>query len=237
MVRAGFVTGLAVEAGVLRRHAASQEPGIEIMIACAGADAARARRMAEDLLDAGAGGLVSFGIAGGLDPALGPGDIVLPEAVVAPGGTAVGTDGAWRRSLLGVAVAKGLGLTGGIMAGSDHAVATVAGKRDLYRASRAVAVDMESHAVALVARAAGVPFLVLRAVIDPAHRALPRAVRGSIAPDGRARMGLVTARLVLRPWEVPQVNRLRRDSAAALGALGDLVRVLGPALTAYPTDP
>jgi hopanoid-associated phosphorylase len=237
MVRAGFVTGLAVEAGVLRRHAASHDPDVALMIACAGADALRARRMAEDLLEAGAGALVSFGIAGGLDPALGPGDIVLPEAVVAPGGPAVVTDAAWRRRVLDLAAAKGLRPTGGKLAGSDQVVATVAGKRALYEATRAVAVDMESHAVALAAQTAGVPFLVIRAVIDPAHRALPNAVRGSIAPDGRARKGLVTARLFLRPWEAPQVNRLRQDTGAALRALGGLTRALGPALTAYSTDP
>lgn len=236
MGRAGFITGLAVEASVLRRQAVSHDPNIGSRIACAGADALRARRMAEDLLEAGANALVSFGIAGGLDPVLGPGDIVLPETVAVPSGSAVVTDAAWRRHLLDAAGAQGFRPTGGKLAGSDKAVATVADKRTLFEASRAVAVDMESHAVALAAQAAGVPFLAVRAVIDPADRALPKAVLGSIAPDGRARIGLVTARLVLRPWEVPQVKRLRRDTGAALRALGDLVRALGPALTAYPTD-
>ncbi len=44
MVRVGFVTGLAVEAGVLRRHAAPHDPDIALRVACAGADALRARR-------------------------------------------------------------------------------------------------------------------------------------------------------------------------------------------------
>jgi adenosylhomocysteine nucleosidase len=237
MVRAGFVTGLAVEAGVLRRNAASHTPGIETMIACAGADALRARRKAEDLLKAGAGALVSFGIAGGLDPALGPGDIVLPEAVVVPGGSAVVTGAAWRLRLVDLAAKKGHRVAGGKLAGSDHAVATVAGKRALFEASGAVAVDMESHAVALAAEAAGVPLLVVRAVIDPADRALPKAVLGSIAPNGRARKALVTARLVLRPWEVRQVDRLRQDTGAALRALGELVRAAGPVLTGFARDP
>jgi hopanoid-associated phosphorylase len=233
MVRAGFVTGLAVEASVLRRRAASHAPDIATLVACAGADAPRARRMAEALLGTGAGALVSFGIAGGLDPALRPGDVVLPEAVAMPGGATIATDEIWRRRLLETAAAKDLQPTGGKLAGSDQAVATVAGKRALFEASGAVAVDMESHAVALAAQAAGVPFLVLRAVIDPADRALPKAVLGSIAANGRARKALVTARLVLRPWEARQVDRLRQDTGTALRALGQWVRALGPALTAY----
>jgi hypothetical protein len=96
---------------------------------------------------------------------------------------------------------------------------------------------MESHSVALAAQGAGVPLLVVRAVIDPADRALPKAVIGSIAPNGRARTGLVTARLMLRPWETLQVHRLRRDMATALGALRRLTEALGPALTAYPEGP
>jgi adenosylhomocysteine nucleosidase len=233
----GFVTGLAIEASVLRRGAAGHDPEIATRIVCAGADAARARRLAEDLLAAGACALVSYGVAGGLDPALEPGDVVLPEAVIAPGGAVLATDAAWRARLLEAASLEGLQLRGGGLAGSDQAVATVSAKRALFAASGAVAVDMESHSVALAARAAGVPLLVLRSVIDPAGRALPKAVIGSIAPNGRARTGLVTARLMLRPWETPQVHRLRRDMDAALGALRAITKALGPALTGYPDGP
>ncbi len=222
---------------MLRRGAGSHDPGISERVACAGADSLRARRMAEDLVTAGARALVSFGVAGGLDPALGPGDVVLPETVVAPGGAALATDAAWRSRLLEAAEVEGLELRGGGLAGSDRAVATVSGKRALFADSGALAVDMESHSVALAAQAAGVPVLVLRAVIDPADRALPKAVLGSIAPNGRARSGLVTARLVLRPWETPQVHRLRRDMTVALDALRRLTAALGPALTAGPEGP
>ncbi len=235
--RPGFVTGLAIEASVLRRGAAGHDPEIAKRVACAGADAARARRLAEDLLAAGASALVSFGVAGGLDPALGPGDVVLPETIVAPGGAALATDAAWRAHLLEVASAKGLRPFGGGLVGSDQAVATVSAKRALFAASGAVAVDMESHSVALAAQAAGVPLLVVRAVLDSAERALPRAVIGSIAPNGRARTALVAARLMLRPWETPLVYRLRRDMDAALGALRALTAALGPALTTFPEDP
>jgi adenosylhomocysteine nucleosidase len=235
--RPGFVTGLAIEASVLRRGAAGHDQEIAARIACAGADAARARRLGEDLLAAGVRALVSFGVAGGLDPTLGPGDVVLPETVVAPGGAALATDAPWRAHLLEAASAKGLHLRGGGLVGSDQAVATVSGKRALFAASGALAVDMESHSVALAAQGAGVPLLVVRAVIDPADRALPKAVIGSIAPNGRARTGLVTARLMLRPWETLQVHRLRRDMATALGALRRLTEALGPALTAYPEGP
>ncbi len=234
MVRAGFVTGLAVEARVLRRNLAPSDPENDLLVACAGADSGRAERAAQALLEAGAGALVSYGIAGGLDPALRAGGVVLAEAVCLPGGEALPTDTAWRQRLLGLA--SGHPLAGGTLAGSDRALASLAEKRRLFDSSGAVAVDMESHAVAEVARAAGVPFLVLRAVADSADRPLPRAVRGSIAASGQARPAVVLARLAARPWELPALLDLRRDSALALKALAGLTRVLAPALAGYSSD-
>ena len=229
--RSGFVTGLAVETRVLRYNLG--QDGAEPLTACAGADAGRARAAAEALVAADAGALVSYGIAGGLDPALAAGTLLLPEAVLTPGGPALATDAAWRTRLLAAASQAGHGFAGGLLAGSDRALAGVAEKRGLHETSAALAVDMESHAVGLAARDAGLPFLVLRAVADPAGRALPRSVIGSIRPDGRPRAGLVAARLALRPWEIAAVGRLRQDARAALSALGRVTRALGPGLVRY----
>ena len=234
MIRAGFVTGLAVEARILRRNLAPSDLQDDVMVACAGADSGRAGRAAAALLEAGAGALISYGIAGGLDPALRAGAVVLADAVLLPGGQAVPTDSPWRERLLGLAA--GHTLTGGTLAGSDRALASLADKRGLFETSGAVAVDMESHAVAAVARTAGVAFLVLRAVADPAGRPLPRAVRGSIAANGEPRPAVVLARLATRPWELPALLALRRDSTLALKALGSLTRALGPALAGYSSE-
>ncbi len=157
--RVGFVTGLAAEARVLRLGLAAggRETGGEALIACAGASTRRAGLEAERLVEAGAVALVSYGIAGGLDPGLEPGALVLPDAVAPPDGPALPTHGPWREALLAVALERGLAPAGGVIAGSDRAVSSVAEKRDLQAASGAVAVDMESHAVALVAREAGLP--------------------------------------------------------------------------------
>lgn len=228
VLRVGFVTGLAVEASVLRRGLAAD--GGEALIACAGASTQRARQEAERLVEAGAVALVSYGIAGGLDPELEPGALVLPDAVAVADGPALPTHGPWREVLLALALERGLAVAGGVIAGSDRVVSSVAGKRDLQAASGAVAVDMESHGVAQVARDANLPLLVIRAVADPAERSLPRAVLGSIRDDGRPRGGLVAMRLAFRPWEIPGVNRLRRDARLALQALGTLTWALGTAL-------
>jgi len=234
MIRAGFVIGLAAEARILRRHLAAPASQDDVMVACAGADSRRAGRAAESLLASGAGALISYGIAGGLDPALRAGDVVLADAVRLPDGDLVATDAAWRERLLGLAA--GHPLSGGTLAGSDRALGSLADKRGLFETSGAVAVDMESHAVARVARAAGVPLLVLRAVADPAERALPRAVQGAIAANGEPRPAVVLTRLAIRPWELAALLALRRDSNLALEALGRLTRALGPTLACYSSE-
>ena len=234
MTRTAFIVGLAAEARVLRRAAGGHDPSLPGRIACAAAEPERARAGAERLLAEGAGALVSFGIAGGLDPALMPGDLVLPERIGLPGGREIATAGAWQAAWAGRANDAGLRAVGGTLLGSPRVVGSPAGKRRLFESAGAVAIDMESHAVAQVAEAAGVPFLVLRAIADPAGRSLPSAVIGCLGPDGRERRGRVAARLALRPWQVPGVLRLRQDAQAALAALGRLVRLLGRGVLAPP---
>lgn len=230
MIRVGFVTGLAAESSSLRR-AAEHEPEIATLIRCAAADSTRAQKAARDLLEAGAGALVSLGIAGGLASELAPGRLLLPNSVIDPAGNSIAIDNAWHGRLVGQARSGGLDPAFGPIIGSNRAIRRPADKSDLRGSSGAVAVDMESHAVGQVAQTAGVPFLVLRVVADPATRALPRAVKGSIGPDGRPRPAVVMARLALTPWELGSLLQLRRDAALALHALGTAIRSFGPLLT------
>ena len=85
--RLGIVTGLAAEARI-----AGCFQGI---VAVAGASPARASAQASALIDRGIDGLVSFGVAGGLNPALAPGTVVIAGQVLAPDGTRFETDPAW----------------------------------------------------------------------------------------------------------------------------------------------
>ena len=95
-------------------------------------------------------------------------------------------------------------------------------KKDLFTASGAAAVDMESLALARAASAAGLPFLALRAVADPAQRGLPSAALAPLTSDGRPQPHLVAGRLALRPWELPALMRLASDARRAERSLAKL---------------
>ncbi len=204
----GFVTGLMAEAAHLEH--------ISCATFCSGSNPARAAKGAQQMVDSGTTGLVSFGVGGGLDPSLTPGSLVVATMVITPEGEKIKTDTAWRNHIQELTPGP-LTLAG--IAGSDHAVTSPQAKSDLFTATGAVAVDMESHAVAKVALKADLPFLALRAIADPAHRSLPISAMGGLGPDGHTRALVVLGNLLLRPWELPNLLRLRRDMQKGLHTL------------------
>ena len=219
----GFVTGLEAEASILRGAANFSHPDRLPFIVCAGAE--RARGAAQRLLAKGAEALISFGIAGGLDPALRPGRLIVARRVIGPGGLDLAAEPGLHRRFMELCASGGLAPADGTLASSTRMVNSPADKQVLHERLGALAVDMESHAVAAVARSAGVPFAALRVVADPAERTLPGLVRDALDDDGRPRTALVLARLCLRPWAVPAVLQLRRDQAAALATLRRVTEV------------
>jgi len=219
--RIGIVVGLVREAEVLAPALRALGPAERPLIFCSGGDPARAAFGVEQMLAEGAGALLSFGMAGALDPALKPGDLLVAKRVIAPDGRTYDADAAWS-ALLVAPPDESPGCPAcrlAHVAGVDRPVVSAAAKRQLRERTGAAAVDMESHVVAAAAARRGVPFIALRAIADPAERAIPSAALAGLAPDGRTRPLAVMARLALQPWQMPEVMRLAADSAAALAAL------------------
>ncbi len=171
-----------------------------------GGTAEGAADVAREAIAAGARGLVSFGLAGGLDPALRVGRLIVPDAVLAHG----------RRWPVDPALLRLLGGTSGhLCLGFDRIAATVADKRRLWEGTGAAAVDMESGAVAEAAAAAGVAFAVLRAICDPADRDLPPAAAVALDAKGRIAPGRLLRSLLAHPGQIPALIGLARDAAMA----------------------
>lgn len=218
----GVVTGLAAEARCL----AGLPPGLRPALSCAGADSVRAGDCARSLLAEGCTALLSFGIGGGLDPNLPPGQVVIAGRVVGPDGRALATDAVWRDRLAELLMPH-LAVRVAAIAGVEGLAATRTAKVDLFRAGAALA-DMESLGVAREAQAAGVPFLAVRVVADPAQRPVPSWLIRHIAEDGRVRGGQIALRLALRPGDLPLLLRLGRDNRRALAVLRRVVALAGP---------
>ena len=89
-------------------------------------------------------------------------------------------------------------------------------KRALAAASGAIAVDMESAALAMVAREAAVPFTIVRAVSDRRDEDLPLDFNLFLRPTGWIE-GMQA--LIGRPSSVEGLNRLRKQSRMAADRL------------------
>ena len=218
---------LLVVTGLQKEARAAGGPGIATL--CSGGDSERLRTMLARLDPASYWGVVSFGIAGGLDPALVPGDILVGTAV------RFGERRHCARNDLSAALAATLkrqtGAVGsGEFAGSDSAVIRIEDKAALRARTGAAAVDMESHVVAEWAAANDLPFAILRVVSDPAHRALPALAAQALKPDGRIDLRRIMLGLARKPRQIPALADAGRDSRAAFASLSRCRGLLGPFL-------
>lgn len=144
---------LRVEAFALRRGAP------DLRVVRTGMGPARARRAAGIWRSGPQASLVIAGLCGALDPALRPGDLVVPSLLRSSEGTLPAPDAGPLREALR---RRGLRVHGGTLLGVQRAVSGAERRR--LRESGACAVDMESPWLA--AAAAGRPFAVLRVVLD-----------------------------------------------------------------------
>jgi adenosylhomocysteine nucleosidase len=217
----GVVAALDAEARTLgpavRRHDGLSSLGDGALLAVSGMGGALAALAARRLVDAGVSGLMSFGLAGGLDPSLRAGCVVLPCEVISRDGSRFITADSWRRRV-SAQVAKARDVAAGKLLSSSTVIGTVADKAAAFRDTGAVAVDMESLAVAEIAAAHGLPFVALRVIVDTAADVLPRAVVATGAL-GRVSIRRLIGGLAAAPMEIAALLRLLQRYRAATRSL------------------
>jgi adenosylhomocysteine nucleosidase len=222
----GVVAALEAEARTLgvavRRHDGLASLGGGALLAVSGMGGGLAAPAARRLVDAGASALMSFGLAGGLDPTLDPGTVVLPSEVISRNGTRFPTSAEWRRQL-GLAVAEMTPVASGTLLSSVQPIDTAEAKAAAFRETGAVAVDMESVSVAEVAAAHGLPFMAVRVIVDGAADVLPQAVLAASRGGHLSVMRLVCG-LAFAPRDIVGVIRLARRYRAATRSLSAVVR-------------
>lgn len=212
------VTGIAQESKI------AFGPGVSHVV-CSGSRPEHLRAQLSDLKGDGLRAVISFGIAGGLDPARRPGDIVLATAVI-------GESGLWKvspplLSALSVCMhAGGVNAVSGPLVGVERVVMGPAAKEALRRETDAAAVDMESHIGAAYAAHRGLPFAAIRVISDPAHRALPPVTDRALKPDGRIDTAAVLSGLMRAPSQIATLIQTASDAGRAFAGLRRCRRLL-----------
>jgi adenosylhomocysteine nucleosidase len=234
----GIVCALASEARHLgpttRRHEPIGSLADGTLIAVTGMGESAAAGGARSLIESGATALASWGMAGGLDPTLAAGAILLPDEIVGIDGKSEPTSSQWRERLA-TAIGGHIRITGGRLLTSPRAIGSVADKAELFRTTGAAAVDMESLAVAQVARKAQLPFMAVRVIVDSASDTLPKIVTAAADREGHLRIWRLIGALALAPAEVAPLFRLARRYRAANRTLATVAHTGSLAPNAFPT--
>ncbi|HHQ49684.1 MAG TPA: hypothetical protein ENK19_12480, partial [Acidobacteria bacterium] len=225
----GIVCGLQLEADWLDAAWSAMAGHVELVVA--GMGPARSAEAATRLVATGIHGLVSWGSAAGLDPTLEPGTVILPERILPDAGPPLEAHRPWLSAIM-EALVPTVPHRSGDLAETPKVLADPAAKIELGRRTGAVAADMESAAVARVAIEAGVPWIAVRAIADPAGQALPAAVLDAVGEDGVIDPAAVIRSAATSLSGIRSLLRLRHQHMAAARSMRRLARRTGPLLTA-----
>lgn len=199
---------------------------IAVMLCGVGAEAAM-RGTAALLAGHAPRWVISAGFAGGLQPQIKRGDLVLATALQDLAGQQLAID--FKGSL---PPPKGLMIHQGKLLTSDRILASAAEKQATGQATGALAVEMETITVAQVCANAGQRFLSLRVISDAMDEEVPRDVEKLIAAKtGVQRAGTILGGLFRRPSLVKDLWRLQEQ---ALVSAENLAKGLETLIAALP---
>ena len=218
MTHYGIVCALYSEAAAFTatRPPAQQSVAIDAQtsLIVSGMGRERARQAGRLLIEAGVDCLVSFGTAGALAPALRPGDLVASQQVY-EAEKKYTVNAALPTSMQECLFRNNITVHTGPLACAAQPLASVAAKRELFRQTDAIAVDMESAAVLEMAQSNGMTACVLRVIVDDAHTVLPAAALRRVDEFGRTDMPGLVSDLLSAPRQIPAILRLACASRRA----------------------
>ncbi|HEY2248782.1 MAG TPA: phosphorylase [Bradyrhizobium sp.] len=191
-------------------------PGMAVI--CSSSDPNQLRALLTTLDATSVRGVISFGVAGGLDPSLKTGDVVVATEVMAGDARWLAGLSLTEAQIASIALGRRR-VVRGLLAGVEEVVAASACKAALHSETGAAAVDMESHIAAAYASEAGIPFAALRVISDPAHRALPVVARKAIKPNGDLDLVRIMGSVVRNPRSLRALVSTGIDFNRALRSL------------------
>lgn len=200
----------------------SETSGGPLWVVLTGPGRRNAVRAAQALLDAHQPTvLIMAGLAGALQEDLKPLDIILADRVADESGERLSLS--WRIEQ----VELGSGVHRGRLLSLDRVVTSPEVKRELGKTHDAMAVDMESFAVARLCQERGVPMAAIRVIGDSLEEALPRDIERLLNQSSTgARAGAAVRALWRRPSVAKQLWNLKRRSDQASERLGEFLAEL-----------
>ncbi len=189
--------------------------GKNTLITLSGSGADNASVAAQYLIDNGANKLISWGCAGALAPHLKAGDLVIPSAIHSRDNIQLATQANWSKQIINK-LEQSIKCYDGELFESASVISLARDKTEQYQQTGALAVDMESGALARVAQQANIPFVAIRSIVDPANLDLPKAINHAMTDKGVISIPKLILYLFSHPWELPSlINTALHFNAAS----------------------
>ncbi len=224
----GIVVALPEELGTLTNKKVKKGSvyslSENIRVICSGTGAKNAEFASITLVNNGVERLISWGCAAGIHESLQPGHLVLATHCIADDGV-LDADLDWL-NLVKPLIPQQINMHLCRLAESDHVVATSSEKLKVAQKTGALALDMESTAIAKVAQLYSLPFLVVRAIADPVEMNLPKAVNYALDCEGDVNMAKLLSYLARHPTELAGLIKLGLHFNAAKKTLKLLAKQL-----------
>ncbi|HWR21029.1 MAG TPA: hypothetical protein VN444_04115 [Verrucomicrobiae bacterium] len=187
---------------------------------------------------------LSLGVAGGLSPQVQTGDLIVGDRVILRRGSGRALfgeedarpenfpcDSSLQEAALTVIRRLGSQYYLGSILTVDRIVLTPKEKRLLAAESGAMALDMESAAIASAASAYSIPFLTIRGVLDPVHEDLAIDFDRFLDAEGEPSLPRLMRYLITHPFTLPRLVGLGRRTTAVCARLGRLLHELSTTLS------
>lgn len=224
-MRFGIIAALAAEAAAFAAPAGRLLDSDDYVVAVSGPGRENAARTANRLVMDGCDVLLAWGLAGGLDPALAAGDLIVATTVIPGAGEPLAVDAAIARALAARLAGTRLRTSGTLLTLAEPVLAA-RDKVHLRERFAADAVDLESSAIASVARSAGRRFAGVRCIVDPAAFDVPALALSGLDADGTLHPLRTVAGALREPRQVPALIALLRHYRTASTALRAAARRL-----------
>ncbi len=179
----------------------------QVIVSYSGAGVVNARLAAELLINHGARSLISWGCTAGLVEKLVPGDLLLSQECIAADKSVIQNSSDWLYNVE-AKLSPHVKIVHGRLAESLWLVATTLEKKAVNEVTNAIALDMESVAIAKVAKEYDLPFLIIRAIADPVGMNLPKAISVALNEQGVINLQKLLIYLFTHPAELPGLIKL-----------------------------
>lgn len=245
----GVVFALGIEAGGLedlledvvsiRGHGFTAKRGTvanrHVTLIVSGSGHEAAAQATEALLDGhDPDWVIAAGFAGGLQPQLARHDMLMADSLIGPRGgqltVQLRVDPAALEETPGVHVGR--------LLSADQIATDPGAKAELGRQYDAMAVDLESYAVAEVCSNRGTRFIAVRTISDPVDEQLPDDVRKLSAPKSELRRwGAALGTAWRRPASLKDMMRLKENALVGSDRLAKFLVGVIEQLPCQPDDP